>query len=612
MADTVARIIISAKDIASAGLKKIADSIRSVGDAAEKSGGMFKGVSLGLKEIITLGGAAFAISKVSQAFQKVGEHSAALNASLKSLSGEGTLAMQSFSDRVGEGMAMFTDMIKSGLANATRYFNAFADNVGALGQWIGSALSGDMISWGEALSYARERTEDAAKANRALEASLDPEKIAAAKEAMKEAADHAKRLAEGAVTASVGLQNIGREIARQNATPLEAMDIDIEEQVAAYAKSLGEYANTEKGKQDILNASLAIRMMAEDKYAKEIQEHNRQETADAIAARAAEAEAAKAAAAARAEASFNASQRIAQAEVGLLEMKRSMNQSEIEELYTRKQEILDAELAHAEAMLEVNASYEENLAALRAEHRLQEEALEQERFEREHETMLALGDAVSSSMEQTLSTSLVQLLNHSTSLSEIAKTTIKNLEAALISSLVKMGIEKLKQFIIEKAMSKSKQVGEVSTAAGVGFANMFASWAGAPWPLSMMAPAMAAQASAQILAGGMASAAMAEGGFVPMLPGADASRDSVLTMLQPGELVIPKSFASEIRGMQAGGVVGGGSVAGSDAGGASGGGGVVNVAILPTSPTVIAPMLRAMSDAVERFGHTLVASEVRA
>ncbi len=117
------------------------------------------------------------------------------------------------------------------------------------------------------------------------------------------------------------------------------------------------------------------------------------------------------------------------------------------------------------------------------------------------------------------------------------------------------------------------------------------------------------QLSAQAGKSAQGAIAAQEGGFVPMLPGANANQDSVMAMLQPGELVIPRPFAEEVRraqGFQEGGVVGG------EPGEAPTGGGVVNVAILPSDPSVLGPLLDAMSEAVERFGFRMVASEVAA
>jgi hypothetical protein len=106
--------------------------------------------------------------------------------------------------------------------------------------------------------------------------------------------------------------------------------------------------------------------------------------------------------------------------------------------------------------------------------------------------------------------------------------------------------------------------------------------------------------------------AAAAGGFVPMLPGASPFSDSVLAALTPGELVIPKPFADEMAEMlgrrgrggrfQAGGVVEEGlpGVAGD----------TVNVMVMPAEPSALGPLLDAMSDAVERFGFRMVASEV--
>jgi hypothetical protein len=121
------------------------------------------------------------------------------------------------------------------------------------------------------------------------------------------------------------------------------------------------------------------------------------------------------------------------------------------------------------------------------------------------------------------------------------------------------------------------------------------------------------QVSAQAGKTAQGAIAAAAGGFVPQLPGASPFDDSVLAALTPGELVIPKPFAQEMAEMlgrsgrsgrfQEGGVVEPEGLPGAV-------GGAVSVVVLPAEPSVLGPLLDAMSEAVERFGFRMVASEV--
>jgi hypothetical protein len=118
------------------------------------------------------------------------------------------------------------------------------------------------------------------------------------------------------------------------------------------------------------------------------------------------------------------------------------------------------------------------------------------------------------------------------------------------------------------------------------------------------------QISAQAGKTAQGAIAAAAGGFVPMLPGASAGSDSVMAALTPGELVIPKPFADEFSSVlgrsgrfQEGGVVEPGGLPGAASG-------AVTAFVLPADPSVLGPLLDAMSEAVERFGFRLVSSEV--
>jgi len=223
-------------------------------------------------------------------------------------------------------------------------------------------------------------------------------------------------------------------------------------------------------------------------------------------------------------------------------------------------------------------------------------------WEEEHEFKTEMMDSVQASLEQTLSMSLTALLEHTQSLADIGKNLIANMQAAILSSLVKIGVEKLRQLIMDKIMSKAKAVSDVTKAGAAALAGGTASMAAAPFPINLTAPGFGASMS-QMALSAMPAAAAAAGGFVPMLPGANPNSDSVMAALTPGELVIPKPFAEEFPSF-------GG--AGAQEGASGGGGGTVNAFIIPSEPTILGPLMDALSEAVERFGFRLVSSEVAA
>lgn len=203
-------------------------------------------------------------------------------------------------------------------------------------------------------------------------------------------------------------------------------------------------------------------------------------------------------------------------------------------------------------------------------------------------------------------------------LEAVGEGVMRSLVGSVVGGLTRMASQFLINAILHRVAKKQEGASALSANLAAVFSGAFAATAAIPIIGPALAPGVAAAATAAATAGSVAAGAAGagigagivaqEGGFVPMLPGATAGRDSVLAALTPGELITPEPFANEVlraQRFQDGGVVGGDL-------GAAPAGGVVNVGILPADPSVMGPLMDAISEAVERFGFRMVASEVAA
>lgn len=99
-----------------------------------------------------------------------------------------------------------------------------------------------------------------------------------------------------------------------------------------------------------------------------------------------------------------------------------------------------------------------------------------------------------------------------TSLAEAMQNVLKNVVKSVLQSLIQLGIQQLILAAKQRAMVAAATSQEAASAVGLAGANMFKSWAGAPWPISLGAPAAAAGAvagaSAAFSAGAAAGAAL--------------------------------------------------------------------------------------------------------
>jgi hypothetical protein len=120
---------------------------------------------------------------------------------------------------------------------------------------------------------------------------------------------------------------------------------------------------------------------------------------------------------------------------------------------------------------------------------------------------------------------------------------------AILEVIAEMAAQWLAVQIAQLVFGKTAAQSEIATSAAKAGAAGVASFAGAPWPIDIGAPAFGAAMAA--LAGSYSALAAAEGGYdVP-------AGLSPLTQLHPEEMVLPKDLANAVRAMAAGGGGGG-------------------------------------------------------
>ena len=217
-----------------------------------------------------------------------------------------------------------------------------------------------------------------------------------------------------------------------------------------------------------------------------------------------------------------------------------------------------------------------------------------------------------------LATFIEAAILNAENLEEVGEGVIRSLVGSVVGGLAKMASQFLVNAILHRAAKKAEGASALSANLAAVFSGAWASTAAIPIVGPALAPGVAASSLAGAIAGSAAAGAAGAGvgagivaqggGFVPMLPGASPGRDSVAAMLTPGELVVPTPFAQEFgraQGFQDGGVVGGGEAAP---------GGVMQFTqtFIGVDPALMVDILEAASEAVERFGARLVASEVAA
>jgi hypothetical protein len=124
------------------------------------------------------------------------------------------------------------------------------------------------------------------------------------------------------------------------------------------------------------------------------------------------------------------------------------------------------------------------------------------------ETMLSTMETIVDSISNAVASAIVDGGSLMDKFKAIAKSVVKE----VIAALVKMAIQRVILSNTSKVASRSEATTEASRSIALTFSNTMASWAGAPWPISIAAPAMAA-ANAAIASAGYASGAASGAGL---------------------------------------------------------------------------------------------------
>ncbi|MBU1223096.1 MAG: hypothetical protein KKA22_12935 [Gammaproteobacteria bacterium] len=152
------------------------------------------------------------------------------------------------------------------------------------------------------------------------------------------------------------------------------------------------------------------------------------------------------------------------------------------------------------------------------------------------------------SLEQNMAGTLQRLFTLQTSLGGALKSLWQGVTNAIAGEFAKMTAKIIMEKIKMLVFGKSAAMSEISAASAKAGANGVASWAAAPWPINIGAPAFGAAMAASALAFAPA-ASFAVGAWE--LPG------DMVAKVHKGETILPKTFAEDFR--ENGGSLGGGS-----------------------------------------------------
>lgn len=150
-----------------------------------------------------------------------------------------------------------------------------------------------------------------------------------------------------------------------------------------------------------------------------------------------------------------------------------------------------------------------------------------------------LWEASAKKMETSFNSSILQMLNGTRTFTQ----TVRSLMQSLASGLINMALQIAEEWIAKEVMkliaSKTTAAGQVQAQAGVAGASGTASFAGAPWPIDLGAPAFGAAMLATAQSYGAVAAA--ESGYdVP-------SGVNPVTQLHQKEMVLPEDLAEGAR-----------------------------------------------------------------
>lgn len=152
-------------------------------------------------------------------------------------------------------------------------------------------------------------------------------------------------------------------------------------------------------------------------------------------------------------------------------------------------------------------------------------------------------------MEQGLTRIFSQIGTQIRTMGQFVQSVFAMIGQTIIGILAQIAARWVAQNILMRVLGKATALGEISAQAGKAGAAGVASWAGAPWPINMGAPAFGAAMSAAAMA--YAPMASAAGGFdIP-------AGVNPITQLHQREMVLPQPQADVIRDLAANGGAGG-------------------------------------------------------
>lgn len=141
-----------------------------------------------------------------------------------------------------------------------------------------------------------------------------------------------------------------------------------------------------------------------------------------------------------------------------------------------------------------------------------------------------------------LSNGLANAIMTGASLMDVFKNVAKQTLTAVLGALIKLGVQRLILAATNKAATTSEAAAQVAAGVGLAGVNMFASWAGAPWPISMGAPAAAAAAitgaSAAFTTGAATGAALGSSVGAVAHGGLTNNPDEQTVLVRRGERII--------------------------------------------------------------------------
>ena len=179
---------------------------------------------------------------------------------------------------------------------------------------------------------------------------------------------------------------------------------------------------------------------------------------------------------------------------------------------------------------QVNAQIE----AEESQHQLALNKIRAQSFVESHKYIKGFQDATASSWAQTIT----KMAEGTESFSEGWKDLVRGMADAFIQAIAQMAAQWAAQQLINLVLGQTTAESQIAAAAGVAGAQGTASFAGAPWPIDMGAPAFGAAMAATA-----ASFAVAERGY-------DVPKGiNPMTQLHSEEMVLPRAYADVIRDM---------------------------------------------------------------